>query len=52
MKIATDNNIRKGEKIIEEIKTVVRDWKKYSVQANVSLELSRSILKTLIAPKF
>ncbi len=52
MKIATDNNIRKGEKIIEEIKTVVCDWNKYSVKANVSSELSNSISKTLVAPKF
>jgi serine/threonine-protein kinase HipA len=52
MKIATDNNIRKGEKIIEDIKTVVCDWEKYSVKAKVSSELSNSIAKTLIAPKF
>jgi len=52
MKIATDNNIKKAERIIEEIKTVVCNWKKYSVKANVSDELSNSILKTLIAPNF
>lgn len=52
MKIATDNNIKKAEKIIEEIKTVVCDWNKYSVKAIVSDELSNSISKTLIAPKF
>ena len=52
MKIATDNNIRKGEKIIEEIKQVVCDWNKYSVKAKVSSELSSSISKTLIAPEF
>ncbi len=52
MKIATDNNIRKSEKIIEEIKKVVCDWNKYSVKVKVSSELSNSISKTLIAPKF
>lgn len=52
MKIATNNNIRKGEKIIEETKTVVCDWNKYSVKANVSSKLSSSISKTLIARKF
>jgi len=52
MKIATDNNIKKAEKIIGEIKTVVCKWNKYSVKANVSDQLSNSISKTLIAPKF
>ncbi|MEQ6118339.1 type II toxin-antitoxin system HipA family toxin [Reichenbachiella sp. MALMAid0571] len=52
MKIATDNNIKRGEKIIEEVKTVVCDWEKYSTQAKVSSKLSDVISKTLIAPKF
>lgn len=52
LKIATDNNIKKAERIIEEIKAVVCDWNKYSSNANVSVELSNSISKTLIAPRF
>ncbi|MFK8046529.1 MAG: type II toxin-antitoxin system HipA family toxin [Crocinitomicaceae bacterium] len=52
MTIANDNNIKKGEKIIEDIKAVVSNWKKYSAKAKVSSELSNYISKTLIAPTF
>lgn len=52
MKIASDNNIKKAERIIEEIKTTVCNWGKYSAMAKVSVELSNSISITLIAPNF
>ena len=52
LKIATNNNIKKGEKIIEEIKGVVCGWNTYSKKANVSKDLHHSISKTLIAPNF
>jgi len=52
MKIAKDNNIKKGDKIISEIKDVVSDWKKYAATANVSINLKNSISKTLVAPIF
>ncbi|TMM55846.1 type II toxin-antitoxin system HipA family toxin [Maribacter algarum] len=52
MKIAKDNNIKKGEKIISEIKDIVTDWKKYATKANVSNNLYNSISKTLVAPIF
>ncbi len=47
LKIAADNNINKASKIIEEIRTVVSNWNQYSAKANVSVELSNSISKTL-----
>jgi serine/threonine-protein kinase HipA len=50
MKIAA--NIKKGEKIIEDIKTVLCNWETYSAKAKVSPELSNSISKTLVTPKF
>ena len=52
LKIASDNNIKKAKAIIEEIKTVVCNWKQYAKQAKVSSELNNSIAKTLIAPQF
>jgi serine/threonine-protein kinase HipA len=52
MKIAADTNIKKAEKIIEEIQTVVCNWKNYAAKAKVSDALSKSIASTLIAPNF
>lgn len=52
LKLANDNNIKKAEKIIIEIKEVVMNWEYYSKEAKVPKELSKSILETLIAPKF
>ena len=52
MKIATDNCIKRIEKIIGEVKTVVSDWEKYSTQEKASSELSNAISKTLIAPEY
>ncbi len=52
IKIASDNSIKKGEKIIEEIKSVVCNWREYATKTNVSQELRDLILNTLIAPRF
>jgi serine/threonine-protein kinase HipA len=49
MKIAKDNNIKKGEKIIAHIKAVVCDWGKYAKEATVSSALTNAISKTLVA---
>ena len=52
LKIASDNSVKKAEKIIKEIQSIVCNWNDYSANAKVSDELSDSISKTLIAPKF
>lgn len=52
MKIADTNNIKKGEKIIEEIKKIVCDWEQYASKVKVSSDLTNSITKTLVALKF
>ncbi|MFT7036672.1 MAG: serine/threonine-protein kinase HipA [Cyclobacteriaceae bacterium] len=52
MTIAKANNIKKGEKIIKEIKETVCNWTAYAAQANVSSSLANSINNTLIALKF
>jgi serine/threonine-protein kinase HipA len=52
MKIAADTNIKKAEKIIEEIQTVVSNWGSYAAKAKVSDALNKSIANTLIAPNF
>jgi len=52
MTIASANNIKKGEKIIEEIKDTVCNWSKYADKVKVSSELKYSISKTLVAFKF
>lgn len=52
MSIAKANNIKKGEKIIEEIKGIVGKWQDYADQATVSANLTRSISDTLVALKF
>lgn len=52
MTIASTNNIKKGEGIIEEIKETVCNWSKYADQVKVSAELKGSITKTLVALKF
>jgi serine/threonine-protein kinase HipA len=51
MTIATANNIKKGEKIIDEIKLVVRNWQQYAEKAEVAQNLRDLITKTLIALK-
>lgn len=52
MTIANANNIKKGERIIEEIKETVCNWPKYANRVEVSESLKESITKTLVAFKF
>jgi serine/threonine-protein kinase HipA len=52
MTIAKANNIKKGEKIIKEIKETVCNWTAYAAQVNVSSSLTDSIANTLVALKF
>ncbi len=47
MAIATANNIKNGEKIIDEIKRIVSDWEYFANKVKVSSELTSSITKTL-----
>jgi len=49
--IASANNIKKGEKIIDEIKLVVSNWQQYAEEVKVAQNLRDSITKTLIALK-
>ena len=51
MAIAKSNNIKKGEKIIQEIKSVVGRWKTYADKVNVDKELKDLISKNLVALK-
>lgn len=51
MTIATVNNIKKGEKIIDEIKAVVSNWQQYAEEVEVEQKLRNTITKTLIALK-
>ena len=43
MTIAKDNNIKKGEKIIEDINAIVNSWNKYAEQAEVRNDLKERI---------
>ena len=43
MTLAKDNNIKKGEKIIEEINSVVKSWHKYAAKADVRSDLRERI---------
>ncbi len=52
MTIAKANSIKKGEKIIEEIKTVVTNWMDYANRVNVSERLKNRINDNLVAHKF
>lgn len=52
MTIACNNNIKKGEKIIEEIKEVVGHWEEYAGRAGVSFQLKDFIMETLAVVKF
>jgi len=49
VKIADTNNIKRGEKIIEEIKKTVCNWDQYAKKINVSRDLANSIKNTLAA---
>ncbi|MEK7718072.1 MAG: HipA domain-containing protein, partial [Bacteroidota bacterium] len=52
MSIATANNIKKGERIIDKIKLVVRNWQQYAEEVKVAQSLRDSITKTLVALKY
>lgn len=47
MTIAKDNNIKKGEKIIEDINSIVKTWKKYAGQVGVRNDLKEKIHENL-----
>ena len=47
MTVAKDNNIKKGDEIIDEINTVVKSWNKYAAQAKVKKELKERIQNNL-----
>lgn len=52
MTLAHANNIKKGDKIIEDIKYTVSNWNDYAEQAEVSSELRGFIEKNLVALGF
>lgn len=45
--IAKANNIKKSERIIDEINSVIKNWKKFASQANVRKDLTRTIQNNL-----
>ncbi|MFC2111263.1 type II toxin-antitoxin system HipA family toxin [Bacteroidota bacterium] len=45
--IAKDNNIKKGEKIINEINLVIKSWNKYAKQAKIRDDLQKRINQNL-----
>ena len=47
MTIAIANNIKRGERIIEEINTTVNNWEDFALQAKVSPERTKEIKKNL-----
>jgi serine/threonine-protein kinase HipA len=47
MTIAKDNNIKKGEKIIEDINSIVKSWNKYAERAKVKKALKERIKRNL-----
>lgn len=47
MTIAKDNNIKKGEKIVEDINLVVKSWTAYAKQAGVRTDLQERIRQNL-----
>lgn len=47
MTIAKDNNIKKGEKIINEVNLVVKSWNQYAKQAGVRNDLKERINRKL-----
>lgn len=47
MTIAKDNNIKKGEKIINEINLVIKSWNAYAKQAGVRADLKQRIFQNL-----
>lgn len=47
MTIANDNNIKKGEKIIDDINSIVKSWNKYAEQTRVKSDLNKRIKSNL-----
>jgi serine/threonine-protein kinase HipA len=47
MTVAKENNIKKGEKIIKEINTVVKNWKEFANRAKVRKKLRQTIQDNL-----
>ena len=47
MTIAKDNNLKKGEKIIDDINSVVKSWDRYAKQAEVRNDLKERIRQNL-----
>lgn len=47
MTIAKDNNIKKGEKIVEDINLVIKSWTAYAKQASVRTDLRERIRQNL-----
>lgn len=47
MKIARENNIKKGEKIIGQINSVIKSWSSYALQAKVRADISKKINENL-----
>ena len=47
MTIAKANNVKKGEKIIEEINKIVKNWKDFANRAKVRKDLLQTIQKNL-----
>ncbi len=47
MTIAKDNNIKKGEKIIEEINATIKSWNKYAERAQLRNDLKEKIYANL-----
>ena len=47
MTIAKANNIKKGEKIIDEINTVVKNWRDFAAPVKVGKELLQAIQNNL-----
>ena len=52
MTVAGTNNIKKGAKIIKEIKEIVCNWSQYAEKVKVPSELKKCITKTLVALEF
>jgi len=47
--LAKANNIKKGDKIIDEIKSIINNWNTYSVKVGVDAKLKELISNTIIA---
>lgn len=52
LKIASDNNIKKAEQTIAQIKEVVCNWESYAEKVKVAKALKQTISQNLVAPDF